>query len=153
METPTYFAFPFIWRSRLHKKNHLGIRVHPIYWKNLLFDLQPDWLISLWKPLLWIVVQTPCLSSIFNWKFRKGAKFIETGAWHSGTGAVTFFNTVNHGALTFFIWKITGCKLFCNQKITGQEIIFNCKITGCLLFNSISCGYFLHRLVTFLKIC
>ena len=33
---------------------------------------------------------------------REGAKFIETGAGHSGTGAVTFFNTVNHGALTFF---------------------------------------------------
>ena len=110
----SYFLILKIWRPPLilHsplfggrdyiKKNHLGIRVHPIYWKNLLFNLQPEWLISLWKPLLWIVVQTPCLSSIFNWKFREGAKFIETGAWHSGTGAVTFFNTVNHGALTFF---------------------------------------------------
>ena len=27
--------------------------------------------------------------------FREGAKFIETGAGHSGTGAVTYFNTVN----------------------------------------------------------
>ena len=37
-----------------------------------------------------------------NITIREGAKFIETGAGHSGTGAVTFFNTVNHGALTFF---------------------------------------------------
>ena len=49
-----------------------------------------------------LLFRPQCLSSIFNWKFREGAKFIETGAWHSGTGAVTFFNTVNHGALTFF---------------------------------------------------
>ena len=33
---------------------------------------------------------------------REGAKLIETGAGHSSTGAVTFYNTVNHGALTFF---------------------------------------------------
>ena len=33
---------------------------------------------------------------------REGAKFIETGAEHPGTRALTFFNTVNHGALTFF---------------------------------------------------
>ena len=39
---------------------------------------------------------------LFHFVLREGAKFIETGAGHSGTGAVTFFNTVNHGALTFF---------------------------------------------------
>ena len=35
-------------------------------------------------------------------EMREGAKFIETGAGHSGTGAMTFFSTVSHGALTYF---------------------------------------------------
>ena len=32
---------------------------------------------------------------------REGTKFIETGAKHTGTRAVTFFNTVNHKVVTY----------------------------------------------------
>ena len=75
---------------------------------------------------------------------REGAKFIETGAGHTGTGAVTFYNTVNHRAVTDFHLKIAGHKLYLHQKMTGQEVIFNPWITGQLLLHIRSWGYFFH---------
>ena len=54
---------------------------------------------------------------IFSHLSREGAKFIETGAGHSGTGAVTFFNTVNRVALTFF----TGINFFVTRKSQGKK--------------------------------
>ena len=66
-----YFLISKIWRppSLVHlfciplylavetalKKNHLDMRMHPIYWKKILFGLQPGWLSSLRKPLLQII--------------------------------------------------------------------------------------------------
>ena len=66
--------------------------------------LVPAPLFGLWECLSpWFTTRTGATGGL-----REGAKFIETRARHSGSGAVTFFNTVNHGALTYFHLEIHG---------------------------------------------
>ena len=78
------------------------------------------------------------MTGFFIFAPLEGAKFMETGAGHSGTRAVTFFNTVNQWALNLFSSeKSLGIDFFVKKKITGHEVIFNRKITGEQLFNSL----------------